>query len=148
MHIHDPLVGLGHGDGLGGRLLGILLGLEELLLLLGGFPGALLGDDLGLLVLLAALDLGLLKSLLELLGGDLGRDTLGGSLLGLLLGGLLLALGNLLGLGLGSAAVVVAVLVLDDRCLPCWGLVFVRAGEAALDNEVGAGMGGLDHVVD
>merc|ERR1712054_550653 len=109
-HIHDLLVSLGHGECLGGRLLGIPLGLEKLLLLLGGLPGGLLGNDLSLLVLLAALHLGLLQSLLKLLGGDLGRDTLGGGLLGLLLGGFLLLLSDLLGSRLGGTGVAVAVL--------------------------------------
>merc|ERR1712054_584851 len=132
-HIHDLLVSLGHGECLGGRLLGIPLGLEKLLLLLGGLPGGLLGHDLGLLVLLAALHLGLLQGLLELLGGLLGGDALGGSLLGLLLGSLLLLLGLHLRLGLGSAEVAVRVLVLDDRSLPCRDLILRRGSKAALD---------------
>merc|ERR1712054_472231 len=129
-HIHDLLVSLGHGECLGGRLLGIPLGLEKLLLLL------------------AALHLGLLQSLLKLLGGDLGRDTLGGGLLGLLLGGFLLLLSDLLGSRLGGTGVAVAVLVLDHRSLPGRGLELGRAGEAALDDEVAASLGSLDDRLD
>merc|ERR1712054_539530 len=146
--IHNLLVSLGHGDGLGGRLLGIPLGLEKLLLLLGGLPGGLLGNDLSLLVLLAALHLGLLQSLLKLLGGLLGRDTLGGGLLGLLLGGFLLLLSDLLGSRLGGTEVAVAVLVLDHRSLPGRDLELGRAGEAALDDEVAASLGSLDDCLD
>merc|ERR1711998_742701 len=100
--------------------------------MLGTFLGHVLGGLLGRLALLGALHLSLLEGLL-------GGDTLGSSLLGLLLHHLVLLLLGLLGSSLVSAQGGVGLLVGEDWGLPGWDSRGLGGGKAALDDEFTAG---------